>query len=221
MTSTPRLDSKPSSRRALLAGALGAVGAFAASAIGRPRVALGHDPDDVALGILNVTPATTTISNSTTSADILSLSNTHAGMGLNAFSFANTGVRAASNAVAGQNVAALFASSGSADSPQCVGVWGTAFDNAGVFGESWESDGVSGKANGSGNGVHGEAGSGWAGYFEGKVLTTKYHEIVGINTPPAPSASRARLFVRVNASGKTQLCVRFPTGAVKVLATEP
>jgi hypothetical protein len=220
MTSTPRIDAKPSSRRALLAGALGAVGAFAASAIGRPRLVAGHDPDDVGLGITNVATATTTISNSTTSADMLSLSNTHAGQGLNAFSFANTAVRAATNAVAGQNIAAVFASSGSADSPQAVGVWGTAYDNAGVYGESWVSDGVSGRAQGSGNGVHGKAGAGWAGYFEGKVLTTKFHEIVAISTPPAPVASRARLFVRVNTSGKTQLCVRFPTGTVKVLATE-
>jgi hypothetical protein len=32
--------------------------------------------------------------------------------------------------------------------------------------------------------------------------------------PPAPTADNARLFVRDNGSGKTQLCVRFNTGAV-------
>jgi hypothetical protein len=37
----------------------------------------------------------------------------------------------------------------------------------------------------------------------------------------APVANRARLFVRDNGAGKTQLCVRFHTGVVKVLATEP
>jgi hypothetical protein len=38
--------------------------------------------------------------------------------------------------------------------------------------------------------------------------------------PPAPAADRARLFLR-DQGGKTQLCVRFATGAVQVLATQP
>lgn len=37
----------------------------------------------------------------------------------------------------------------------------------------------------------------------------------------APAANRARLQAKDNGSGKTQLVVRFPTGAVQVLATEP
>ena len=39
--------------------------------------------------------------------------------------------------------------------------------------------------------------------------------------PAAPAANGATLYCRDNGSGKTQLCVRFPTGAVQVLATEP
>jgi Pectate lyase superfamily protein len=39
--------------------------------------------------------------------------------------------------------------------------------------------------------------------------------------PAAPATSKARLFMRDNGAGKTQFCVRFPTGAVQVLATEP
>lgn len=39
--------------------------------------------------------------------------------------------------------------------------------------------------------------------------------------PAAPSANQARLFARDNGSGKTQLCIRFATGAVQVIATEP
>jgi hypothetical protein len=39
--------------------------------------------------------------------------------------------------------------------------------------------------------------------------------------PTAPGANQARLFVRDDGGGKTQLCVRFNTGAVQVLATEP
>lgn len=39
--------------------------------------------------------------------------------------------------------------------------------------------------------------------------------------PSAPATNEAVLYARDNGSGKTQLCVRFPTGAVQVLATEP
>jgi parallel beta-helix repeat protein len=39
--------------------------------------------------------------------------------------------------------------------------------------------------------------------------------------PAAPSTNQARFYVKDNGSGKSQLCVRFPTGAVQVIATEP
>jgi hypothetical protein len=39
--------------------------------------------------------------------------------------------------------------------------------------------------------------------------------------PAAPGLNRGRLYTRDNGAGKTQLCVRFNTGAVQVLATEP
>lgn len=39
--------------------------------------------------------------------------------------------------------------------------------------------------------------------------------------PDAPAADEAVIYTRDNGSGKTQVCVRFATGAVQVLATEP
>lgn len=42
-----------------------------------------------------------------------------------------------------------------------------------------------------------------------------------IADPAAPAANNARLYARDNGSSKTQLIVRFPTGAVQVIATEP
>lgn len=48
-----------------------------------------------------------------------------------------------------------------------------------------------------------------------------YSEYVEIADPAAPAANKARLYVKDNGAGKTQLVVRFPTGAVQVLATEP
>jgi len=42
-----------------------------------------------------------------------------------------------------------------------------------------------------------------------------------ISDPAAPAANSGRLYFRDNGAGKTQLVVRFPTGAVQVIATEP
>ena len=52
-------------------------------------------------------------------------------------------------------------------------------------------------------------------------LSTLFAEFGEIADPAAPAADRARLFSKDNGAGKTQLVVRFPTGAVQVLATEP
>jgi hypothetical protein len=41
-----------------------------------------------------------------------------------------------------------------------------------------------------------------------------------VSLPAAPGANVGRLFVRDDGTGKSQLCVRFPTGAVVVLGTE-
>jgi hypothetical protein len=55
----------------------------------------------------------------------------------------------------------------------------------------------------------------------GAIEHTSYLEGVEVTDPAAPAANRGRLYFRDNGGGKTQLAVRFPTGAVQVLATEP
>jgi hypothetical protein len=42
-----------------------------------------------------------------------------------------------------------------------------------------------------------------------------------ISDPTAPAANGAILYSRDNGAGKTQLCVRFNTGAIQVIATQP
>jgi hypothetical protein len=144
-------------------------------------------------------------------------------IGLYGQSGANIGVEGFSTAndrpaVAGQsygNSTGVEGYSGTGGIPAAkakTGVYGYAgHDNAsrGVYGESP-----------AGHGIHGKSSGGWAGFFDGRVFTNKYHELAEITTPSAPPSNHARLFVRDNGSGKTQLCVRFHTGAVKVLATE-
>jgi hypothetical protein len=57
----------------------------------------------------------------------------------------------------------------------------------------------------------------WA--LMGANVGLKFRETSG--NPSNPPANEARLFARDNGTGKTQLCVRFPTGVVQVIATEP
>ncbi len=71
----------------------------------------------------------------------------------------------------------------------------------------------------SGHAIEGQSARGWAGWFEGKVHASRYLEIGEISTPASPTAHNARLFVRANAANHLQLCVRFPNGVVRVLAT--
>jgi hypothetical protein len=59
---------------------------------------------------------------------------------------------------------------------------------------------------------------------DGNLIWTSpnFQEMIEVTVDPgAPAADKARLFVRDNGAGKTQLCVRFSTGAVQVLATQP
>lgn len=53
------------------------------------------------------------------------------------------------------------------------------------------------------------------------TLSSSDMEFDEITDPAAPAANKARLYAKDNGAGKTQLVVRFPTGAVQVLATEP
>jgi hypothetical protein len=55
----------------------------------------------------------------------------------------------------------------------------------------------------------------------GGVATDEFFEMQEMTAPAAPAANGARLFLRDNGAGKTQLCVIFNSGGVIVLATQP
>lgn len=54
------------------------------------------------------------------------------------------------------------------------------------------------------------------------VLSDRYVELVELSADPAaPAANGGRLYLKDNGSGKTLLCVRFSSGAVQTVATQP
>ena len=57
-------------------------------------------------------------------------------------------------------------------------------------------------------------------YHDVELVGGKYLEFNERSDPSAPGSNKGRLFCRDN-GGKTQLAIRFPSGAVQVIATEP
>jgi hypothetical protein len=242
MIATHKPESKSRSRRALLVGALGGLGAVAAAAVGRASSVRGADGETIYVGGAFTGTGTTQIAsdpdggntvfvavgitgagvqgNSTSSVGVEG--NSASGGGVHGYSASNIGVygdnsatdRAAILGVAHASSTGVQAVSGSALPPAAkanTGVYGFANQDStatGVWGESAK-----------GRGIQGTSSSGYAGYFSGKVFTTKWYELTEISTPNTPGTSRARLFIR-DSAGKTQLCVKFGNGQVKVLAVE-
>ena len=231
MATMTQPEVKPTSRRALLAGALGGLGALAASAIGRPTKTAATDGQPLVVGQSNSATNTTALSN-TTDVDPVFQATSVSGIALNGQSSTSFGVLAASDNFIGlrgyggtlahagvQGWGSVDATgvhglsgAGSFEPPLKTGVYGYAAQDSsakGVYGESP-----------AGHGIHGKSTGGWAGYFAGRVYTSRYHEMQEISDPPAPGVNKARLFVRDNGNGKTQLCVRFNTGVVRVIETQ-
>jgi hypothetical protein len=261
---------KTHSRRALLASALGGLGAWVASAVGRASPVRGAD------GTFDNVYATHVVSsNNSGNTGVSAFSSVYYGvLGQSTSSRGVYGISTSGSGVFGQSFATggdvagvygyapdRFGVYGRSETD--VGTRGLSVDGLGMYAQSEHNDGILGvalsasrgvhgeSAGGSGlygfsgpyatgpatkaktgvygyanqdataNGVVGESAKGYAGYFIGKVYTTTFHEMKEISTPAAPAADKARLFVRDNGSGKTQLCVRFNSGGVKVLATQP
>jgi hypothetical protein len=231
MTATAQPHSTVTSRRALLAGALGGIGAWAASAIARTSRVQAADGATMLVGgeytantVTGLTATTEDAFYGTTTSGIAIKGTSSTSNGLFGVSGTSIAIWGHSDATdepacaarsAGHNTGVQgFSGQGSIPtSPAKTGVFGYANQDAtsvGVRGESPTGFGIYGKT----------TGTGFAGYFNGKTFMSQFIEIAEMTTPAAPGGNRARLFVKDNGLGKTQLCVRFPTGAVKVLATE-
>lgn len=246
MAGRAQSDTNAPTRRALLAGVLGGVGAWVAGAIGRASHVEAANGDPVLVGQSHTGTSSTTIfstgSPAAITGHISSTTGTSAGVSGHSSSSSGRGVLGAANLTVGRNYG-VWGQTSSPDGVAVVG-WNPSL-NAGVVGISGftgpssvpqaRRTGVFGYADGNtgstgrgvwgrsseGRGVMGTTDTGYAGYFQGRVFMDSYVELAEIGNASAPGSNRARLFVRDNGSGKTQLCVRFHTGAVRTLATEP
>jgi hypothetical protein len=204
-------ETKPHSRRALLAGALGGLGAWAASAIGRTAPAQAAAGDYLKIGRVNEGGGSTTELRSHASQPVFRAVQSGGGNALRG------------EAKAGRGVVGIGGSGG-------TGLWGYSPDHNGVFASTDTGYCVNVRALGTGSvGIYSNAWGQnstaiWANgpsRFYGQV--TAYSPIVMTEQvpPAAPPVNQLKLFARDNGSGKTQLCVQFPTGAVQPIATEP
>jgi len=228
MRTTTTDESTPRSRRALLAGALGGLGAWAAAALSTPAEAEAAYGDPILAGKLTTAGGRGTTLRTSTPGPALKVDQNGRGPAVDGTSENGSGLVGRSRA------------------PEEDGVRGLAVRGSGIYGRTlsgrFQHGGVKGE-----NPTHGSTGllarawtgvwghgfvgvegyshtvySGYAGVFGGRtrVYYLELPEIVAskAGTPPRRSAY---LFVRDNGRGKSQLCVRFRTGAVQVLAREP
>lgn len=211
------IQAEPTSRRAILAGALGGVGLWAASLIGRADPGAAATGDPVRIGLFNRGGATTTTLQGSHTAAVMRVVQNGSGpalfassprlhldqqrIGVYGHSGRGVGVRGA--VTSGWGVEGFS----EGNLPESAGVKGECQFGSGVMGFSDE-----------GHGVHGSTAFGYAGYFDGKTFAETLD--MPETAPSVPPAGQARLFVRDNGSGKTQLCVQFATGSPFVLAAE-
>jgi hypothetical protein len=133
-------ETKSPSRRALLAGALGGLGALAASAIGRASPVRAANNDPITVGNAFTGTSTTTISNSSNSNSVFEAASSAGGAGVLGTSNSSYGV--AGSSASGNGVYGQSSSSN--------GVWGESFNAgaSGVYGENTNHGyGVAGRSN--------------------------------------------------------------------------
>ena len=201
------------SRRALLAGALGGFGAWVAGAIARVQPAEAAAGDPIRMGQLNTAGDTTTTLRANSRGSAFRVVQHADGDGIEAST--DGSFRAAVNGRASNRFGFGVTGTGGHVGVRGDGVFG-------VIGRSPRRSGVQGLTN-SGFAIHGRTRDpeGFAGYFEGKVFTSRFLEFARDGRPSAPKADHARLYVRDDGTGNLQLVVRFATGPVQVIATEP
>jgi len=210
------------SRRALLAGAVGGLAAFAAGAIGRAVPASAADPNDLVLGVYNDTLAGPTHlrnSGSNGSAFIGVATSTGdgvagqavSGSGINGVSHSGNGVRGEAIDGGATSIMGLKESPGIAvfgdvlsEDSGYAAVYGRHRGHGpAVYGENMlDGNGASGVAHGTGSGIYAQSDQGRGGLFVGKKAQIRLQPSTGASHPT--SGAKGDLFV--DKSGRLWFC---------------
>jgi hypothetical protein len=195
------------SRRALLAGALGGLGAWAAATAAKVEPAAAAAGDPIRMGRLNRAFGTRTELQTSTEKSGFLVRQLGGGAAIRAESEAGR---------------ALMGVTG----PSGTGVWARAKNRYAV--DALSENGIGVMAYGGDTGVQAigqiglyATGGTMAARFDGRVGHVGFYDLFEVLEPESPPGNAARLFMRDNGSGKKQLCVKFGTGAAQVVATEP
>jgi hypothetical protein len=180
---------KSESRRAVLIGALGGVGAMLAGGLARPQAARADGEAMVVGGEYNNALSVTSITNDTNSSSVFQAVNTSTGRAIVARSVTTTAISATSQSgtgVFGHSTTSLgvlgFSGSGLPVPVQNVGVYGLGPTNSasrGVFGRTGSGQGVAGQAD-SGVGLYGTATTGHALRTSGRIKADKVSGVATI-----------------------------------------
>jgi hypothetical protein len=142
MTATVQPESKAPSRRAVLAGALGGLGAWAASTIARRSSVRAADGDPVVLGQNNTATLVTSIERTNVGQGFQATANS--GIALMGQSQSSVGVYGVSTSLTGAYGTSDSGYGVNGSSNSGIGVAGTSDTNFGVYGESSSHMGVYG-----------------------------------------------------------------------------
>jgi hypothetical protein len=204
---------EPRSRRALLAGLLGGAGVWAASMVSRAAPAEAAAGDPIRMGRLNKASSTATTLQTKTSAPAYQVTQIGAGAAVK-------GV-----ATSGRAIMGVAGHDG-------TGVWAYSPNHYAVHASSdgvavnAESDNVAIFASGGTIGVNAHAQTALVGVgntaalLNGQLVLNGVQQMSHQVEPAAPAEYSLHFFARLDGAGKTQLCVKFHTGAVQVIASE-
>jgi hypothetical protein len=148
MTASVQPESKSTSRRALLAGVVGGIGAWAASAIGRASPVGATDGDIVHVGDDLTATDVTKLTNSANGLTVLEVESS-GGVAVQATSGSGAGVVGFCTSNAGVIGGSTSSVGVRGDSSSFIGVWGAS-----------GGTGTVGQSSGNNTGVHGHSGSG-------------------------------------------------------------
>jgi hypothetical protein len=199
METTTRLNEavdNPRSRRALLAGAVGGLGAWLVSAAQRVMPAEAASGDPVRIGQISGSLSTTGL-RARSGEPVFRAVQMGGGTGLRGESASGRAVFATTETGVGVNARA------------------SGLNSVALFGDARGRDALALLAFGPSH-LDGDL------TVVGRLFVTDPMTFSQTSAAPrTPNSGQARLFARDNGWGKTQLCVQFASGAVQTLATEP